>query len=97
MIMIIQTGILNFFKNFDTNEHSDECECEDCDTDMGPHSTDKTNLTQANITDEKIVSPYHPLESYEFPKCTFRKSKRPCQSSWFKAYKWLHYALFDPE
>ena len=39
---------------------------------------------QANIIDEKIVSPYRPLENYKFLKHTFEKSKKPCQSSWLK-------------
>lgn len=43
------------------------------------------------IIDEKIVSPYHPLENYKLPKRTFGKSNRTCQSSWFKTYEWLHY------
>ena len=29
-----QRGVLNFFEKVGTNEHSDESECEDCDTDV---------------------------------------------------------------
>ena len=46
---------------------------------------------QVNFIDQKIVSSYHSLENYKFLKCTFGKSKRLCQSSWFKTYKLLHY------
>ena len=70
--------ILNSFKKVDINEYSDESECEDCNTDVKSHNTDKTNLTQANIIDKKIISPYHLLDNYKFPKHTFRKSKRLC-------------------
>ena len=58
--MNTQRGILNFFKKVGTNERYDESECEDCDTDVESHHT------QANIIDEKIVGPYHPLENYKF-------------------------------
>ena len=54
--MIIDTlrRILNFFKKVNTYKHSDESECENCDTYMETHNTDKTNVTQANIQDTII-------------------------------------------
>ena len=61
--MNTQRGILNFFKKKFTRTNTDEFECEDCES----HNTDKTNLTQANIIDEKNVSPCHALGTYKFP------------------------------
>ena len=89
VIINTQRVALNFSKKVDTNEHSDESECEDCDTVVESHNTDKRNLMQVNIIDKKIVSSYHPLENYKLLKCTFGKSNRLCQSSRFKTYKWL--------
>ena len=35
--------------------------------------------------------PFHPNDSYVFPKRVFGKQNRFCDSKWFKLYLWLDY------
>ena len=35
--------------------------------------------------------PFHPSDSYVFPKRVFGKQNRFCNSKWFKLYPWLDY------
>ena len=35
--------------------------------------------------------PFHPNDSYVFPKRVFAKQNRFCNSKWFKLYPWLDY------
>ena len=49
---------------------------------------DFNERSPARITRGK---PFHPGNSFKFPKTKFGSRERSCQSSWFESYKWLHY------
>ena len=40
---------------------------------------------------DDIETPYHPPNTFSFPKTTFGKKDRSSQASWFVKFPWLHY------
>ena len=53
-------------------------------------SASSTNA-RTNETETKSTNPYQPNDSFPFPKTSFGKQQRSCQSQWFKEFKWLDY------
>ena len=61
-------------------------------------SADSEQILRENIMVNKSpieirvpYKPFHPNDSYVFPKRVFGKQNRFCDSKWFKLYLWLDY------
>ena len=59
----------------DTNEYSNESECEDCDAEVESHNKDEKNLMRANIIDQKIVWSIPSIRKLQIFQVYIRKIK----------------------